>query len=164
MTSNISKEFLSRDREAERSMPDRCGIEESYYEWCFSINEMLLWAIDPIYFNQWTFFFITFTKGLVYGIHIGCSSPDQRWHFLFHSDSIVTPSFVPIQIYFLLLHDFCLWEFIEHSVLRNPLSPNYVSGKELRLSAKRSWDTTVQRRMQTNWPEYNRTRMAFSHS
>lgn len=42
-------------------MWDRCHVEGSYYKECFSINEMLLWAIDPISFNQWTFI-ITFDK------------------------------------------------------------------------------------------------------
>ena len=42
-------------------MWDRCRVEGSYYKECFSINEMLLWAIDPISFNQWTFI-ITFAN------------------------------------------------------------------------------------------------------
>lgn len=46
---------------AERLIHNRCCLGGSHYRQCFSINEMLLWAIDPISFNQWTFI-TTFTK------------------------------------------------------------------------------------------------------
>lgn len=46
---------------AERLIHNRCCLGGNHYRQCFSINEMLLWAIEPISFNQWTFI-TTFTK------------------------------------------------------------------------------------------------------
>lgn len=46
---------------AERLIHNRCCFGGNHYRQCFSINEMLLWAIEPISFNQWTFI-TTFTK------------------------------------------------------------------------------------------------------
>lgn len=60
MTSSINKKCLSQDPGVERLMRDRCFIGQYYKEY-LSINEMLLWAMDSISFNQWTFF-IPFTK------------------------------------------------------------------------------------------------------
>lgn len=36
MSSGISKEFLSHDQQAERLMPDRYHMEESYYKVLFN--------------------------------------------------------------------------------------------------------------------------------
>lgn len=66
---------------AKRLIHNRCCFGGNHSRQCFSINEMLLWAIEPISFNQWTFI-TTFTEKLC-AVFINHSAIFEKQFLLF---------------------------------------------------------------------------------